>query len=64
MSSYILEGGIDGWAHAGEEYFKLMDGYEEAARWPETLFETLWGTSDLFSRKSLFHHLRSLLRIA
>jgi arsenical-resistance protein 2 len=31
MESFILEGGIKGWAKAGEEYVKLMDGYEEAA---------------------------------
>lgn len=64
MASYTLEGGIDGWARAGEEYVQLMDGYKEAAWWPETLFGTLWGTLDLFPRKSLYHHLRSLLKIA
>jgi arsenical-resistance protein 2 len=29
MKSIILEGGITGWAHAGEEYTKLMDDYHE-----------------------------------
>ena len=31
MASYTLEGGISGWARAGEEYVKLMDGYQEPA---------------------------------
>jgi arsenical-resistance protein 2 len=25
----LLQGGITGWAEAGEEYVKLMDGYQE-----------------------------------
>jgi arsenical-resistance protein 2 len=29
MNSIILEGGISGWAHAGEEYTNLMDDYHE-----------------------------------
>ena len=28
MESYILEGGIKGWATAGEEYVEMMDEYE------------------------------------
>ncbi len=63
MGSYTLEGGIDGWARAGENYVQLMDGYK-AASWPETLFGWLWGILYLFPRKSLYHHLRSLLKIA
>jgi len=31
MRSVILEGGVAGWAGAGEEYVKLMDGYVESA---------------------------------
>ncbi|KAI9854644.1 MAG: hypothetical protein M1824_000230 [Vezdaea acicularis] len=31
MKSFALEAGINGWAHAGEDYVKLMDGYQEAA---------------------------------
>ncbi len=30
MRSYVLEGGISGWAHAGEEYVRFMDGFREA----------------------------------
>lgn len=29
MESIILEGGVTGWANAGEEYVRLMDGYQE-----------------------------------
>jgi arsenical-resistance protein 2 len=32
MESFILEGGIKGWARGGEEFVKLMDGYE-ASTW-------------------------------
>jgi arsenical-resistance protein 2 len=28
MKSIILEGGITGWAKAGDEYVKLMYGYQ------------------------------------
>ena len=28
MDSYALEEGIRGWATSGEEYVKMMDGYE------------------------------------
>ena len=28
MESYILEGGIKGWARAGPEYVRMMDEYE------------------------------------
>jgi len=31
MKSVILGGGITGWATAGEEFVKLMDGYVEDA---------------------------------
>ena len=31
MRSVILEGGVAGWAGAGEEYVELMDGYVESA---------------------------------
>jgi arsenical-resistance protein 2 len=31
MESFILEGGIKGWATGGEQFVKLMDGYNEAA---------------------------------
>lgn len=31
MASYTLAGGIKGWAGAGDEYVKLMDGYREVA---------------------------------
>ncbi|PVH88204.1 Rhodanese-like protein [Cadophora sp. DSE1049] len=31
MRIAILEGGVTGWAGAGEEYVKLMDGYVESA---------------------------------
>jgi len=34
MRSYVLEGGISGWAHAGEEYVRFMDGFREAV-WNE-----------------------------
>ncbi len=30
MRSFALEAGIDGWAHAGGDYVKLTDGYQEA----------------------------------
>ena len=30
MKSFALEAGINGWVHAGEDYVKLMDGYQEA----------------------------------
>lgn len=30
MASVILEGGIKGWATAGGEFVKWMDGYDEA----------------------------------
>jgi hypothetical protein len=30
MESFVLEGGIKGWASAGEDYVKLMDEYEAA----------------------------------
>ncbi|KAK9367920.1 Rhodanese-like domain-containing protein [Lipomyces kononenkoae] len=30
LKSLVLEGGIKGWAAAGEEYTTLMDGYEES----------------------------------
>ena len=30
MESLVLEGGIKGWACAGEKYVKLMDEYEAA----------------------------------
>jgi hypothetical protein len=29
LKSLVLEGGIKGWAAAGEEYTQLMDGYDE-----------------------------------
>jgi arsenical-resistance protein 2 len=31
MESFILEGGIKGWANGGKEFVDLMDGYEEGA---------------------------------
>ncbi|KAK9371754.1 Rhodanese-like domain-containing protein [Lipomyces chichibuensis] len=31
LKSLVLEGGIKGWAAAGEEYTRLMDEYEESA---------------------------------
>jgi arsenical-resistance protein 2 len=37
MQVEVLEGGVKGWVKAGEEYTKLMDGYQEAY-WKE-LFE-------------------------
>ena len=30
MKSVILEGGIKGWAGAGDEYVRLMEGYQES----------------------------------
>ncbi|KAF8859769.1 Rhodanese-like protein [Acephala macrosclerotiorum] len=30
MESLVLEGGLKGWATAGDEYVKLMDGYDAA----------------------------------
>jgi len=32
MESLVLEGGIKGWVKGGEEFVKLMDGYE-ASTW-------------------------------
>lgn len=31
MQSYTLMDGIKGWSLAGDDYVRLMDGYEEAA---------------------------------
>jgi arsenical-resistance protein 2 len=31
MESFILDGGIKGWASGGEQFVKLMDGYQEEA---------------------------------
>ena len=31
MESYVLEEGVKGWATAGEEYVKMMDGYVASA---------------------------------
>lgn len=34
MESLVLEGGIKGWVAAGDDYTRLMDGYEES-KWNE-----------------------------
>jgi arsenical-resistance protein 2 len=31
MESFILEGGIKGWSTGGDQFVKLMDGYQEEA---------------------------------
>jgi len=31
MESFILDGGIKGWASGGEKFVQLMDGYQEEA---------------------------------
>ena len=31
MESCVLEGGIKGWAAAGEEYVEMIDGYVSTA---------------------------------
>jgi arsenical-resistance protein 2 len=34
MESLVLEGGIKGWAAAGDDYTRLMDEYDES-KWKD-----------------------------